>query len=470
MYLPDREGVWGRAATLGGFGELFWGRWNQWRIQPNETALEAAGTWTVYLDGSDVNLNSSDGGDIEAIALNPQGDLHFSTRGEVALEDNSGGELTGNGASVLGFRPSSLGLTTSGAVGDVIFDGTTSGLTSQAVDAIALETFVDLDNLDSALNAQIDLLLGLRPSADPDPDASGDEEHLFFSLGDTATIDGIEYQDEDIIAFDGQEFKIYFDGSNVDVAGDIDAFDIINDSEVLLSFNTPVTIKIDGTDTEIDDSDIVKFTGRDMGFATNGSFEMFFDGSEYGLTDDLEDIDSIQLLNDNSLLISTIGTSDIVPDLTTGDEDILRVQPNFNSSQTWSLYFDGSNAELGGQDSEDITGMSLNAAGQLNLTTIGEFGITDDTGNELTGNDLSVFQFNPTSLGEETDGNYSSDLVFNGADFGLVAQNIDGLSLESLVDFDALGADYIDLTTLGASEFIGNNPDANSEDAIFFSL
>ena len=441
------------------------------RLQLNDTDLESAGSWSVYLDGSDVNLNSSDGGDIEAITLNPQGDLHFSTRGEVTLEGNSAEELAGKKDNVVSLRPSSLGLTSDGAVGEVLFDGASAGLDIQSVDGIALESFVDLASLDSEIDAHIAELLALRPSADPQPETTSDRDYLFFSMGDSTTIDERTYEDEDIVAFDGQEFKPYFDGSNVDLSStDIDAFDIINDREVLLSFNTPTTIKIDGVDTEVDDSDIVKFTGQEMGLATRGSFELFLDGSNYGLDADLEDIDGLQLLDDGSILISTIGSSEIITDITTSDEDILRLEPSFDLNQAWSLYFDGSNAELGNEDSEDISGLSLNSQGELQLSTIGQANVTDGEGQELVSSNSSVLSYSPSSLGEETKGSYEAEMLFDGTNFDLGEQNIDALSVESLVDFDALGANYVEFLDLNSSEFTGSNPEADSQDAVFLSL
>ncbi len=124
-------------------------------------------------------------------------------------------------------------------------------------------------------------------------------------------------------------------------------------------------------------------------------------------------------MNDGSILISTIGSSEIIADLTTSDEDILRLEPTFNANEAWSLYFDGSNAELADGDSEDISGLGLNGEGKLQFSTIGQVKVTDSGGKELIGNDLSVLNYSPSSLGEETKGNYGEDIIFNGTNFDL---------------------------------------------------
>ena len=123
-------------------------------------------------------------------------------------------------------------------------------------------------------------------------------------------LNGVNYRDEDIIAFDGSDYQQYFDGSDVGVSGsDLDGFDIISDTEILLSFSTSMNLIIDGVETAIDDSDIVKFTSTQLGSSTAGEFELFFDGSEFGLTEDNQDIDGLQLLEDGSLLISFLGST-----------------------------------------------------------------------------------------------------------------------------------------------------------------
>ena len=104
----------------------------------------------------------------------------------------------------------------------------------------------------------------------------------------------MSFADEDIISFDGTSFTKHFDGSDVGLSGlEIDAFDLISKKEILLSFTTSTTISGVG---KVDDSDLVKFTATQLGDKTDGTFEMYFDGSDVGLTKSGEDIDGVTLL------------------------------------------------------------------------------------------------------------------------------------------------------------------------------
>ncbi len=248
---------------------------------------------------------------------------------------------------------------------------------------------------------------------------------FYFSLQATTTLSGETFQDEDIIFYDeaSQSFSTYFDGSDLGLADlEIDAFDIIGEDEILLSFNTAATI--DGL--EIDDSDLVLFTASQLGGTTQGSFELFFDGSDVGLTTNGEDIDGIQLLEDGSILISTSG-SVRVPGLTgVKDEDILRFDPTStgsNTAGTFSVYLDGSDIGLSTSKSEDVAALTLDDDGNLYLSTVGAFSVP-----EVVGNDEDVFVFLPTSTGDDTSGSFESNLFFDGGNLGIKG-DIRGLDL-----------------------------------------
>ena len=392
--------------------------------------------WSVYFDGGDVGLNTNTE-DIDGISLNTQGNLNLSTLGQFIVLDSDGNNIVGNNVSVFEFIASSLGRNTEGSFEEPVFNGAGSGLADQNINAFSLENSVDLATLDRALNAQVELLLGLKPSAATDSMIPKGKEYSFFSLDIKTEINGVEYRDEDIVVFDGGGLRTYFDGSDVGVGDiDVDAFDVIGDKQILLSFSTPTTITIDGVETKVDDSDIVKFMGTEMGETTEGSFEMFFDGSKFGLTEDMQDIDAVQLLDDDSLLISTIGTSIIVDGVATSDEDILRVQPKTDKNSplgTWSVYFDGGDVGLYTFDTEDVNAVSLSPQGDIHLSTIGEVEVKNSADGNVIGNNVSVLTFNPSSLGQETEGSFDDSFVFDGADFGLSAQDINAFSLETLI-------------------------------------
>lgn len=114
--------------------------------------------------------------------------------------------------------------------------------------------------------------------------------------------DGLVGNAEDIVRFDGSGYSTVFDGSALGLSrSKIDAFDILDDTMILMSFDRPVTLAGLG---RVDDSDVVKFKVASLGEgSTAGSFELFLDGSELGLTRGGEDIDALTGSSDGSIMI-----------------------------------------------------------------------------------------------------------------------------------------------------------------------
>ncbi|NET36768.1 MAG: hypothetical protein F6K19_32860, partial [Cyanothece sp. SIO1E1] len=212
---------------------------------------------------------------------------------------------------------------------------------------------------------------------------------------------------EDIIFFDGNgSFSTFFDGSTVGLDTNIDAFDIISDTVILMSFSQDMILEGVGY---VDDSDIVKLTAESLGEnVTAGSFELYLDGSDLGLTKRSEDIDALTGLADGSLLFSTVGNSVTTGGLKSKDEDLVRFDP---ISGEISLYFDGSDVGLTKRD-EDVKAVGM-IEGDLLLSTQGNFGVDG-----LTGKDEDVFSFMSTAIGEQTSGTFGNNLFFDGSEFG----------------------------------------------------
>ncbi|GGA17693.1 choice-of-anchor Q domain-containing protein [Okeania sp. KiyG1] len=230
-----------------------------------------------------------------------------------------------------------------------------------------------------------------------------DPQSLLFSLKNKQTLGGVVFRPEDIVEYNlaDQSFTKFFDGSDVGLRGvKIDAFEILDNNEILFSFDRPK--RINGIQNVVDDSDIVKFTPRSPRDNSRGSFELYFDGSDVGLTKASEDIDGLSvdpLTGD--LLISTLGVFQ-VRGVRGKDEDILRFNSDTlgrNTRGTWSLEFDGSDVELT-MGSEDIDAIGINGE-QLLLSTTGNFGVTD-----VSGKNRDVFAFNPNTLGRSTSGTF----------------------------------------------------------------
>jgi hypothetical protein len=245
---------------------------------------------------------------------------------------------------------------------------------------------------------------------------------LYFSLRDAASVGGIAAANEDILFFDGTTgFSLHFDGSDVGIANlRIDAFTRVDIDTLLLSFDADRSVPGIGT---VDDSDIVRFDGT-LGAATSGTFSLYFDGSDVGLTATAHDLDAVELLTDGTILVSTAGAV-TVPGVSAGrDEDLLAFTPTSLGDVTagsFSMYFDGSDVSLG---AEDVDAAAVDASGNIYLSVIDVFAVPG-----VSGDDEDVFVFDPTSTGGVTQGSYLPTLYFDGSAFGLAASDVFAIDL-----------------------------------------
>lgn len=132
-----------------------------------------------------------------------------------------------------------------------------------------------------------------------------------------------------------------------------------------------------------------------------------------------------------------------------------------NTFGSWGLFFDGSDVGLSDNTDEDVNAVFVKApagpgaAPTLYLSTLGNFSVSLPVppGGSLNGANEDVFAFTPNSLGQNTAGSYAAALSLDGSQFGLAAFDIDGihiglapgqvpggLSIASAEDFTAIGA------------------------------
>lgn len=308
------------------------------------------------------------------------------------------------------------------------------------------ETFtVTLANASGAAIAD-DTGIGTILNDDTEPDPEG----FLFTLFENQTLKGLPVSERDIVLFDGTEFSLFFDGSDVGLTSntiEIDAFDAISENEILLSFDEAVRIPGVG---HVDDSDLVLFTATSLGEETAGSFSLYFDGSDVGLTTNAEDIDGLVVLEDGSLLISTVGEMH-TSRMWASDEDVSLFTPTSLGQRTrgrFSPFFDGSDVGLGGRG-EDIDAFSIDANGDFIFSADSAFTVPG-----VSGADEDVFVFTPSSTGKRTRGSFASDLLFDWSDFGFSGNDIEGLDLtlygpssglpeETSIRFEVVEADII---------------------------
>lgn len=247
---------------------------------------------------------------------------------------------------------------------------------------------------------------------------------LYVSSTTGGVAGSISFADEDILAYNTvtRIWSMYFDGSDVGITSDVDAFHILFDGTILLSLDADVNVSGLGA---VDDSDIIHFTPTSLGANTSGTFSMYFDGSDVGLSTADEDVDAFGFTPDGRLVFSTIGVFG-VPGVSGGDEDLIAFTPTTlgaNTSGAWSLYFDGSDVGLNEATSEDINAVWIDPAnGRIHLSTLGNFSVT-----ALSGLGSDVFICTPGSLGNVTTCTYSSYWI--GTSNGFSGEIVDSLMI-----------------------------------------
>ncbi|MEC9477377.1 MAG: hypothetical protein VX764_10095, partial [Planctomycetota bacterium] len=264
---------------------------------------------------------------------------------------------------------------------------------------------------------------------DPPPPST---ELLYISFLSTTTVPGLgTVRDEDIVTYDpgtGQ-WAWYLDGSDVGIGGtDINALSVQADGSVLMSFNSS-TFSLPGltggpSGTTVEDSDLVLFTPTSTGSSSSGSWSFYLDGSDIGLTQNGEDIDGVCLLDDGTLMLSSLGTSRGNGPVAR-DEDVILFTPTSLGSATdgtWVILFDGSDVGFSNSGGEDLNAISLDFDGTLLLSTQGTYSASG-----ASGDDEDISRFTGT-FGSATSG--SVQLILDLSALGIsTSEDIDGLSI-----------------------------------------
>jgi hypothetical protein len=278
----------------------------------------------------------------------------------------------------------------------------------------------------------------------PTPPAPGTGSVTYLSLTDGGTLtstDGspsLNFTDADILKLTVQPngqfgYALHFDGSDVGLTTaneDVDAFAFLADGSIVVStvgsFSVPAA---GGATITGGGEDLLRFVPTTLGATTAGTWTLYFDGSDVGLSGTAENIDAVAQLADGRLLISTTGAISVTG-ASGQDEDLVAFTPTTLGATTagsWSLYFDGSDVGLSTNDNEDVNALYVREGGAnptLYLSTLGNFSVTGSSGaNE------DAFAFAPSSIGSTTAGTFGPDLAFDGSLYGLALLAIDGIHL-----------------------------------------
>jgi len=276
---------------------------------------------------------------------------------------------------------------------------------------------------------------------------------LYLSLTSDQMIGGVTSGNEDILKFDSFAWSLFFDGSDLGLGVfDICAFSIVDSDTILMSFSTALVLNR----MSVTPRDVVQFDATSLGSVTAGTFSMYFDGSDVGLDVIAESIDSVSLLPDGRVLISTTGNPS-VPGIEGEDEDVLAFTPTSLgdvTSGSWAMYFDGSDVGLATTSDEDVDALDVTSNGRIYLSTLGAFEVTG-----VSGFAEDVFVCIPSSIGSVTVCNYSSSLYFDGSTWGLDANDVDA--------FDFLTVGLVPTSTPTSTFTATSTQTPSSSDLIF---
>ncbi|PIT92108.1 MAG: hypothetical protein COU08_04630 [Candidatus Harrisonbacteria bacterium CG10_big_fil_rev_8_21_14_0_10_42_17] len=274
---------------------------------------------------------------------------------------------------------------------------------------------LEITDNDGATDSDTVVVTVNAPETSPPPPPTPSGQPLYFSPESSGSVGGISVANEDIVYFDGTSYSLYFDGSSYGLSGGaLNAFHIMSDGSILMSLNSSESLPDIGS---VDDSDIVHFqngvfslyfdgsdvdltrgsedidaitllpngnillstvgsfrvsglSGRDedvfefipsfLGSTTSGSFRMYFNGSDVGISSSREDINGISIDSSGKLYLSTISNFSVSTVSGEGSDVFVFVPTTLGESTSGSfsavLYFDGA---LHGARSVGISALSL---------------------------------------------------------------------------------------------------------------
>ncbi|MSR41637.1 MAG: hypothetical protein EXS10_07020 [Phycisphaerales bacterium] len=212
----------------------------------------------------------------------------------------------------------------------VYFDGSDVGLSSFAIDALAV-----LPSGELLISVDIDgTLVGI--TGGPSGTSIDDSDILMF----TPTTLG---------ANTAGTWSFYFDGSDVGLTTsneDVDALSILPSGAIGISTLGAATVTgLSG----IEDEDIFGFTPTTLGAVTAGAWSYYFDGSDVGLsTNSNEDIDAFYIPTTGAMSFSTLGAFSVTG-LSGLDEDAFTFTATTTGTATagtFSSYFTGTTLSI----------------------------------------------------------------------------------------------------------------------------
>lgn len=159
-------------------------------------------------------------------------------------------------------------------------------------------------------------------------------KQIYVSSNGGGAVAGIAFQNKDILVYDttSETWAMYFDGSDVGIKSNVDAFDVKSDGSIVMSLSAAQTLAPLGT---VKPQDLIRFMPTTIGDNTSGAFTMYLRGAP-NLTTSGENVDAYASAPGYGL-ISTVGGAAVTGPVKAADEDLLGF-----GDYDWVRWFDGS--------------------------------------------------------------------------------------------------------------------------------
>ncbi len=410
------------------------------KITPNDGAAGDRFGDAVSLDGSILVVGAPiDDGVGSAYVLDP---LTGSQNAKLLASDGQAGDGFGGSVAISGSNVvvGAAGDDDNGSLSGSIYIFELDGTPATPTPVTTLTTPVSTLTVPPPTATPTPTLTPVPPTPTPtatEPPTGSAPDTLYASL----VRNGSGFRDEDVLKYDiaSDQLSMLFDGSDVGLGrADVDAFAMLSDGSLLLSLNNAFTVG----GINADDSDVLRFVPTSLGTSTAGTFSLYIDGSDVGLTSNGEDIDSLEVIAEDGdgvkLIVSTAGSFN-VPGASGRDEDLVQLlltQTGNTTVGTWSPFFDGSDVGLATASSEDVWG-AAQVDGELYLTTRDAFSVTG-----VSGDGADVFQCGSLVSGTSTRCSFS--FFLDGATIGVDGNSLDAIALGSSSSVSAVSVQSAD--------------------------
>jgi hypothetical protein len=212
--------------------------------------------------------------------------------------------------------------------------------------------------------------VGLRPTADIAAfDIDWPNNRILMAFSSAQTVPNVgRITASDIVAYDmgKRTFSFVFDGSDVGLFGPLEALDalqLLPDGRLVVSTRglTLVPSAYYFLPLVAYDQDLLAFTPTSLGGLTKGTWAMYFDGSDVGLSAYSEGIDAASVAGNGDIYLSTVGDFSVTG-VSGQNEDVFVCSPALalatgtTTACTFSSFFDGTAYGLA---RDDVNGIDL---------------------------------------------------------------------------------------------------------------